>query len=583
MPKITIDGQEIEFEGSHMLLQFAIDQGIEIPYFCYHPAMSIPTNCRMCLVEVGHHMKNRETGEFQFDEEGKPVVRWGRKPATACNTPLADGMIVKTNRSSETIDTAQKGVLEYMLVNHPLDCPICDQAGECPLQIWTYKYGPEGSRFENQKGHKRKRVDLGPNVVLDEERCINCTRCTRFTEEVSKSNQLTIIGRGDRNYPGCAPGEVFDDPYSMNTIDICPVGALTSKQHRFKARVWEMSHAPAIDMNDSSGTNIFVWIRDNQVMRITPRKNTEVNDYWMPDAHRLNVDFYNENRASGVKLGGDIPISFEGGLEKVANMLEKLPQTVTDMDTSVLLLGSAYASMESNFALKQIAEQLRIDTVYYLSHIEKGAGDGWLIQDNKTPNSAACEMLGFKALDFKDFQKALTSGTIEFLYSLENDALFSKLGDELKGIKAVVHAMKNVPAYEHASLVLPAANSIESEGTYVNHKGLPQVSKMAVQIKQMSPEMWMRLPKGRLDKTGVAVDHWRNLDHIQDVLPSWLLLTKIAGYSESLQLPYGSHKDIFSRLQSEFSQLSDIKVSYKPAKSSFKSTQLEFANDWGSR
>ena len=582
MPKITIDGQEFEFEGSHMLLQFAMDQGVEIPYFCYHPAMSIPTNCRMCLVDVGHHMKDRETGEFQYDEKGEPVVRWGRKPATACNTPLADGMIVKTNRSSEQIDTAQKGVLEYMLVNHPLDCPICDQAGECPLQIWTYKYGPEGSRFENQKRHKRKRVDLGPNVVLDEERCINCTRCTRFTEEVSNSNQLTIIGRGDKNYPGCAPGEEFDDPYSMNTIDICPVGALTSKQHRFKARIWEMSHAPSIDMNDSTGTNIYVWIRDNQVMRITPRKNLEINDYWMPDEHRLNVDFYNENRASGVKIKGGLPINFEEGLSKAASLLEKLPQVLSNMDAAYFL-GSPYASLESNFALKQIAQQLGISTIYYVPHIAKGKGDDWLIQDDRTPNSAVCELLGFKSLAVEDLQKALSGGKVEFLYSLENDPAFAQLDKELDQVTSVIHSLKDLPAYEYATIHLPAANAIEAEGTYINQKGMAQVSQMAVQIKQMSPDMWMRLPKGRLDKTGVAVDHWRNLDHIQDVLPSWLLLSKISGYTDELKLGYGDHKEIFSRLQSEFSQLADLKVSYRPSKSSFKSTQLEFANEWGSR
>ena len=582
MPKITIDGQELAFEGSHMLLQFAMDQGIEIPYFCYHPAMSIPTNCRMCLVDVGHHMKDRETGEWQFDEKGEPVVRWGRKPATACNTPLADGMIVKTNRTSEEIDTAQKGVLEYMLVNHPLDCPICDQAGECPLQIWTYKYGPEGSRFENLKTHKRKRVDLGPRVILDEERCINCTRCTRFTEEISGSNQLTIIGRGDRNFPGCAPGDSFDDPYSMNTIDICPVGALTSKQHRFQARVWEMSHAPSIDMNDSTGTNTFVWIRDNKVMRITPRKNLDINDYWMPDAHRLNIDFYNENRASGVKIKGGIPINFEEGLSKVATLVNNINSTVSHVK-SVYFLGSAYASLESNFALKQLASQYGVNTVYYIPHVEKGTGDNWLIQDDRTPNAAACDMLGFKALEVEDLKAAITSGKVEFLYSLENDHAFSQFGKELDTITSVIHSYKDLPAYEYASIQLPAANSIESEGTYINHKGIPQVTQMAVQIKQMSPDMWMRLPKGRLDKTGVAVDNWRNLDHINDALPSWLLLSKISGYTGEATLGYGDHKDIFGRLQSEFAQLAELKVAYRPAKNSFKSTQLEFANQWGSR
>ncbi len=574
MPKVIIDGKEYEFEGKPYLLQFALDQGVEIPYFCYHPAMSIPTNCRMCLVEVGMHMKDRETGEYQFDEQGNPVVRWGRKPNTACNTPLADGMIVKTHESSETIVRDQKGVLEYMLINHPLDCPICDQAGECPLQIWTYKYGPEGSRFENQKGHKRKRVDLGPNVMLDEERCINCTRCTRFTEEISGSNQLTIIGRGERNYPGTPPGITFDDSYSMCTIDLCPVGALTSKQHRFQARIWEMYYAPAIDMNDSTGTNTYVWIRDNQVMRVTPRRNMEINDYWMPDAHRLNVGHYNDDRLSGVQLRGGIPINFEEGVRKAAELIQR-------REGKSLILGSAYASLESNFVLKQIAQEWGISDIYYVPHKEEGHGDGWLIQDDRTPNAASCELLGFKALELDELKSMLADGEVGFLYSLENDRVFSEL-ESLHGVTSVVHATKDLSVYEEVSVLLPAANSIESEGTYINVKGIPQVSKMAVQIKQMTPDMWMRLPKGRLDKTGVAVDHWRNLDHILDVLPSWLLLTGVAR-SMDIDLTYKDHSDVFAIIKHEFDVLNDVTVTYRPPKESFKFSQLDFAPVWGSR
>lgn len=573
MPKITIDGQAYEFEGQHKLLQFALDAGVEIPYFCYHPAMSIPTNCRMCLVEVGFHMKDRATGEYQFDDEGNPVIQWGRKPATACNTPVSEGMFVKTHRSSEVIKTAQEGVLEYMLINHPLDCPICDQAGECPLQIWTYKYGPEGSRFENNKGHKQKRVELGPNVVLDQERCINCTRCTRFTEEISGTNQLTIIGRGDKNYPGCAPGEVFDDAYSMNTIDICPVGALTSKHHRFKARVWEMAYAPSIDMNDSTGTNINVWIRDNEVLRITPRKNTAINDYWMPDAHRLNVDRYNKDRVSGVKLRGGIPVNFEDGMERAGKLLAA-------HDGSVFFLGSAYSSFENNFALKEFAAQMGVTQIHYISHIEKGHGDGWLIQDDRTPNAAACELLGFKALTIEEMKAQLAGGQVSFLYALENDRLFGALASEdLAGITVIAHGVQRQPVYNEVDVLLPAANEIESDGVYINHKGMAQVVKMAVQIRQMSPEMWMRLPKSRLDKTGVAVDHWRNLDHINDVLPSWQLIAKVAAYMGK-EMGVDSHQALFKVMKENFDVLKEVTITYKPDKTAFKHTQLEYAPRW---
>ena len=572
MPTVNIDGKSIAFEGKHRLLQFALDNQIEIPYFCYHPAMSTPTNCRMCLVEVGFHAKNRATGELQYDENEKPVIQWGRKPATACNTNLSDGMYVKTHRSSETIKKDQQGVLEYMLVNHPLDCPICDQAGECPLQIWTYKYGPEGSRFENKKRHKNKRVELGPNVVLDEERCINCTRCTRFTEEISGSNQLTITGRGDKNCPSTAPGQVFDDPYSMNTIDICPVGALTSKQHRFQARVWEMNSSPSIDMNDSTGTNINIWIRDNKVMRITPAENPAVNGYWMPDAHRLNISRYNDDRISGVKIIGGMPINFQEGIQKVA-------QRIKSYEGEIFFLGSAYASLESNFALKELANKLGVATVYYVSHLVESYGDGWLIQDDRTPNAAACELLGFEKLTLADFDRKFSNKEIDFLYSLENDRVFRELQAEISQATVIAHANQECAIYDNIDFVLPAATAIEGEGTYINHQGIPQLSRLSKQIYQMTSDMWMRLPKSRLDKGAVAVDKWRNLENIFDVLPSWMLITQIATEMGE-DMSYKHHKDIFAKLQEEFDILRDIKVSYKPPKGAFKSTQLEYAPKW---
>ena len=233
MPSVTIDGRKYEFEGHPRLLQFCLDHGIEVPHFCYHPSMSVPANCRQCLVDIGAPVRSRATGELERTEDGEPVIRYFPKLQTSCSHTLADGQVVHTSRSSDKVARAQQDNLELMLINHPLDCPICDQAGMCPLQIQAYKYGPEGSRFEFRKTHKPKKVKLGPHVVLDAERCINCTRCTRFTDEISRSHQLTIIDRGVKNYPLTPPGLVFDDPYSMNVIDLCPVGALTSADFRF--------------------------------------------------------------------------------------------------------------------------------------------------------------------------------------------------------------------------------------------------------------------------------------------------------------------------------------------------------------
>jgi NADH-quinone oxidoreductase subunit G len=571
MPQITIDGKAFSYEGQPMLLQFALDHGVEIPYFCYHPAMSIPTNCRMCLVDVGFPATDRATGALKYDESGQLIVNWGRKPATACNTPLSPNMVVKTSASSATVKEYQEGVLEYMLINHPLDCPICDQAGECPLQIWTYKYGPEGSRYESSKVHKPKRVELGPNVVLDAERCINCTRCVRFTEEISKTAQLSIVGRGEKNYPSTGPGEIFDDPYSMNTIDICPVGALTSKDFRFKARVWEMAYTPGICTGCAKGCNIDVWVRDNKVMRLTPRDNAEVNQYWMCDAGRLDIQKYNESRLSGARTKGDVPVEIDKAIEKAAELMKKFEGTIH-------FIGSSRASLESNYALKTLAKKVSPNhKLFYLTHEEKGFGDSLLRRDDRSPNAKGCEMLGMEPLKLNELLKRMQEGEFKFVYMLEDTAALRAIAPlKLDTMTIVAHATHHVPGLEKIDVVLPAAMEIESESTYINEDGKAQYTKMAKQITQMTPEMWMRLPKSRLDKAAVAVDRWRTVENINDVLPSWKMISNLSRLlAKDLQLK--DHKDVVAKLKAELPALKDFEVSYKIPKEAFKVTQFDFA------
>jgi NADH-quinone oxidoreductase subunit G len=571
MPQITIDGKAFSYEGQPMLLQFALDHGVEIPYFCYHPAMSIPTNCRMCLVEVGYPMTDRATGALKYDDKGELIVNWGRKPATACNTPLSPNLVVKTHASSTVVKGYQKDVLEYMLVNHPLDCPICDQAGECPLQIWTYKYGPEGSRYESSKVHKPKRMELGPNVVLDAERCINCTRCVRFTEEISKSDQLTIVGRGEKNYPSTGPGRIFDDPYSMNTIDICPVGALTSKDFRFKARVWEMAYTPGVCTGCAKGCNTDVWVRDNKVLRLTPRDNAEVNQYWMCDAGRLDIAKYNVDRVSGPRAKGDVPMTFEKGIDRAVELMKKWEGTIH-------FIGSSRASLESNYALKALAKKLSPNhKIFYITHAEKGWGDNLLRRDDRSPNAKGCELLGMEAMTVQDLTRRLHEGEFKFIYMLEDTAaLQAVVGVKHDHLTVIAHATNHVPGLDKIDLVLPAAMDVETESTFVNEDGKAQYSRMAKQITQMTPEMWMRMPKSRLDKAAVAIDTWRDIDNIQDVLPSWRILSMISrplGKDLSLK----DHKDVVAKLKAELPALKDYNVSYKVPKEAFKVTQFDFA------
>lgn len=571
MPNIFIDGKAYEYEGEHTLLQFALDNGVEIPYFCYHPAMSAPTNCRMCLVDVGWPAVDRKTREPKLDENGEPIINWGRKPNTACNTPIGDGMVVRTSRTSPEIKTAQQGVLEYMLVNHPLDCPICDQAGECPLQIWTYKYGPEGSRFESGKVHRPKRVDLGPNVVMDAERCINCTRCVRFTEEISGTEQLTIIGRGEKNYPSTAPGQPFDDPYSMNTIDICPVGALTSKAFRFKARVWEMAYTQGVCTGCAKGCSIDVWVRDNKVERLTPREDLAVNQYWMCDEGRLDIAKYNDHRVSGPRIKGDIPVDFGQASRRAHKMLASM-----EPNRKIYFIGSARASLEDNLALQQLAAAYGRNKVHYVPHVEENWGDNLLRRDDRTPNVAGVEALGLHAISLDDLEKDFKQGDVSMVYMLADGVVFDRLASYAKKVPFIVHATHQHASLEDAEVVFATSMEIEAESTFLNGDGIPRLTKMAKAITQMTPEMWMRVPKSRLDKAAVAIDRWRNLDHVQDVLPAWQIISMVSAHTDHA-LGYAQHKDVYAALQGKVEALANVKHSYKVPKEAFKVTQYDFA------
>lgn len=569
MAKFNIDGKEYEFEGKPFLLQYTFGTDVEIPYFCYHPAMSVPTNCRMCLVEVGYQRKSRETGELVFDDNQKPVIDWGRKPATACNTTISEGMFVKTNKTSEVVQKAQEGVLEYMLINHPLDCPICDQAGECPLQIWTYKYGPEGSRYEELKVHKPKRIELGPNVILDAERCINCTRCTRFTEEISGTHQLTIIARGNKNYPSTAPGTVFDDSYSMNTIDLCPVGALTSRQSRFSARVWEMNSTPSICTRCSKGCNTYVWIRDNKVIRQTPRENLEVNQYWMCDSGRLDTAQYSENRVSGIKLKGDIPVIFEEGLKKASDLLKHHSKG------RILFVGSPFASAESNYALKELSKKIgRDNEMVFLPHIEEGWGDDFLRRNDRTPNTASCKLMGFKEVGQHYLKEKLH--LFEMYVVIEDEILLKSAGELLSHKPGLVFATHYFENSESVEVLLPAALQIEGQGIYINEQQIPQYVRQVKEVRQMTPEIWMSISKSRLDKGAVYKDKWRDIENVFDVMPTWKMIDKIAEMS-GINLGYETHKEIFGKMKHEYDIFKTMKISYKIQKESFKNTQFEFA------
>ena len=285
--KLTVDGKPIEVPIGTRLIEAARMTQEDVPYYCYHPGLSIAGNCRMCQVEI----------------EGIPKLQ------IACHMEAKDGMVVHTK--NEKVLKTRQHMLEFLLVNHPVDCPVCDQAGECWLQDYYMKHGLHDSRVNEDKVSKPKAVPIGPNVMLDNERCILCSRCVRFTDEISKTRELGISNRGDHSEVQVFPGKQLNNPYSGNVVDICPVGALTDRDFRFKIRVWYLKSGDSVCGGCSRGCNIQVHTNldrpqhgTGRVKRLKPRYNAEVNQWWMCDAGRYDYKYHDENRVLAARKTG---------------------------------------------------------------------------------------------------------------------------------------------------------------------------------------------------------------------------------------------------------------------------------------
>lgn len=555
MPEVFIDNERYEFEGDHMALQFILDLGKEVPFFCYHPSMSIPANCRQCMVKAGQYIKDEDTGEYELDENGERKIRWFPKMQTSCALKLSDGMVILTQETSEEAERAQKDTLEFLLINHPLDCPICDQAGECPLQIQTYKYGPEGSRFEVKKVHKPKRVQLGPRVTLDAERCINCTRCVRFAEEISETNQLTIVSRGDKNYPMTAPSETFDDPYSLNTVDICPVGALTSTDFRFKARVWEMNQTPSIDVTNGKGCNIDLWTRDNEVLRITPRHNPEVNDYWMADEGRFAYEQFNQNRVSrpSIALDGNnqTHTSWNNAIETFAEVLE------AHNPDQLAVIGTPHASVEENYTFNKFFNLLGASNARFTPHIIPGYGDDFLITDDQAPNTNGCRLINLEETGKEGIRAAVETSKVVIIL---NDDLLGRgvlSAGDLSGKYIISLATNQTDTAKASDLVIPITCVAEHAASYVNIDGRIQRSFPAKETRYTNRRLNLEMSEGRLDRYGTNFDNWVNEEHKIDCLPVWEFLNHL-GERLGLDFHYDHSRSIFSEISDWIDSLEDV-------------------------
>ncbi|MBI5426430.1 MAG: (2Fe-2S)-binding protein [Opitutae bacterium] len=370
---VNIDGKDIAVPKGTNVIEAAKLLGIEIPHYCYHPKLSVVGNCRMCLIEMGMPAVDPATKAPVMDPAtGKQKVNWMPRAQIGCATNAAPGLHIRTN--TPMVKECREGVTEFLLINHPLDCPICDQAGECKLQEHSTAYGRGYSRFVENKNVKPKRTQLGPRVTLDDERCILCSRCIRFSKEVAKDDVLGFIDRGSYSTLTCYPGKKLENNYSLNTVDICPVGALTSTDFRFKMRVWFLKETPSIDTESSVGANTTVWSREGILYRITPRRNDAVNDTWMTDSGRLLYkQVRSEDRLLVASINGGTS-AYEMAMKAAADLLRA---------GSVAVVGSGRSSVEEQFLTKKLAAALKA-SVALISRV--GKGDGILLSADRNPN-----------------------------------------------------------------------------------------------------------------------------------------------------------------------------------------------------
>ncbi len=525
MPKINIDGKELEFKQGQTIIEAAKEHGIDIPHFCWHPKLSVSGNCRMCLVEV--------------EKMPKLVI--------ACATMAADGMVVHT-QSDKSI-AARNAVMEFFLINHPLDCPICDEAGECKLQDYAYQHSVGESRFVEEKVHKDKRVELGPNVMFDGERCISCSRCIRFCDEIAKDSELTFVKRGDRVTITTYPGEKLDNPYSMNVVDICPVGALTNRDFRFKARVWDMAHTNSVCCGCARGCNIEIWTRNNEILRLVPRHNEEVNSYWMCDHGRLNTfKFVNAvDRVDGPHLrveGNLIKVGWDEAFAEAASRLKAFGKD------EIAVLGSAYATVEDNYVAAKFAKSvLGTGHLDFARHIDPAFGDDILRKEDISPNSYGAELAGVvpskSGYDFNGIINSIKEGKIKALYILEDDIVASNT--ELENIFTkldllIVHATNFNKTTVLADIVFPAATYAEKNGTFVNFAGRAQRIRPAVATLDVDRAL-EGMSMSRLDKFGTKFDRWAQGKHF-DARSSWKILVGLAS-AMGQKMKYGMAEEVF--------------------------------------
>jgi len=488
MPKFTLNQQEIEAKNGQTIIQAADDHGIEIPHYCYHPDLPIDGNCRMCLVDV----------------EKMP------KLTPACTTLVNEGMVVRSD--NERVKEAVRGVLEFLLINHPVDCPVCDQAGECRLQDYYMVYGLHTSEIPlSMKVRKRKVLDLGPMVVLDQERCVLCSRCIRFFEHVTETGEMQFFGRGDHVAIGTFEDKPLENPYSGNVVDICPVGALTSRDFRFKCRVWFLHATDSVCGGCSTGCSVRIDHRDGAIFRMIPRRNPEVNRSWLCDEGRLS--FHELNKTERVQRplmkgrdGVQAPVTWEEAVHSIDTRLKETKEA-SGAD-SILGFASASATNEALFLFKRyLGDQLGASQFDFRADCEDTnvleEEDQILRHFDKHPNSTGAIKLGLMSSHFGGIEGAIRAarsgqikaGVVIYFQPLvrrpsdeEVEGRICELIDELE--YSVVLAAHKAEWQAEASVVLPVAVWSEEDGTYTNFEGRVQLASKAIEPVGDAVPVW---------------------------------------------------------------------------------------------
>jgi NADH-quinone oxidoreductase subunit G len=482
---VQVDGEWKQFPKGTRLIEACMQSGNYIPHYCYHPKLSSPGNCRMCLVELGMPKMGADR-KPEIGPDGHPVINWSPRPAISCATDISEGMAVRTN--SPLAEECRKGVMEFLLINHPLDCPICDQAGECRLQEFSVEYGNGDSRFLEEKVKKPKRVDLGRHIVLDDERCILCSRCIRFMKEVAHDDVLGFVNRGSHSTLTCYPGKRLDSNYSLNTVDICPVGALTSKDFRFRMRVWFLRETKSIDVNCGTGANILIGSREGLIYRITPRENDAVNSCWMPDSHRLNFHYIHDDRRLKTPLIEAAPALWTDAIATAARELRAIEPS------KLAMIASGRMTNEELFLAGRLADALGIQQKDILPRPQEG--DGFLVAPDGNPNTTGTRLLGMTGASpgagLRGIAAGVSSGAIHGLIVLGEDAVACGIPESDLARLRVLVATDILPnrTTPYAKVLLPCAAFAEKRGTMVNLAGRIQRLNRAINPPGQARDDW---------------------------------------------------------------------------------------------